>query len=155
MFPSSIKLSSYSIVSLCPLFTRKLSVLDPGKGVCADPRGGDATLGAGGPGPQWETMSVSWVWTGEVRRHYEISASKVDDPITASRNDHAQSKCHQASVSNSVNIHHKHCVIHSVIFYPFGHSTLGHSTLNHSTFSHSTFSHSKSGVILRWVRKSI
>ncbi len=26
-------------------------VLDPGKGVCADPRGGDATLGVGGPGP--------------------------------------------------------------------------------------------------------
>ncbi len=26
-------------------------VLDPGKGVCADPRGGGATLGAGGPGP--------------------------------------------------------------------------------------------------------
>ncbi len=26
-------------------------VLDPGKGVCADPRGRDATLGAGGPGP--------------------------------------------------------------------------------------------------------
>ncbi len=25
-------------------------VLDPGKGVCADPRGGDATLGEGGPG---------------------------------------------------------------------------------------------------------
>jgi hypothetical protein len=27
------------------------SVLDPGKGVCADPVGRDATLGAGGPGP--------------------------------------------------------------------------------------------------------
>jgi hypothetical protein len=26
-------------------------VLDPGKGVCADPRGRDATLGEGGPGP--------------------------------------------------------------------------------------------------------
>jgi hypothetical protein len=30
---------------------RKGSVLDPGKGVCADPRGRDATLGEGGPGP--------------------------------------------------------------------------------------------------------
>ncbi len=27
------------------------SVLNPGKGVCADPRGRDATLGAGGLGP--------------------------------------------------------------------------------------------------------
>ncbi len=31
---------------------RKGSVLDPGKGVCADPVGRDATLGVGGPGPQ-------------------------------------------------------------------------------------------------------
>jgi hypothetical protein len=30
---------------------RKGSVLDPGKGVCADPVGRDATLGVGGPGP--------------------------------------------------------------------------------------------------------
>ncbi len=29
----------------------KGSVLDPGKGVCADPRRGDAILGVGGPGP--------------------------------------------------------------------------------------------------------
>jgi hypothetical protein len=42
-----------------PLDLRKGSVLDPGKGVCSDPRGWDATLGARGPGPQWETMSVS------------------------------------------------------------------------------------------------
>ncbi len=34
-----------------PSDPRKGSVLDPGKGVCADPRGGDTTLGAGGPGP--------------------------------------------------------------------------------------------------------
>ncbi len=35
-------------------------VLDPGKGVCADPRGRDATLGAGGgKGPQWGPVSVS------------------------------------------------------------------------------------------------
>ncbi len=27
------------------------TVLDPGKGVCADPVGRDATLGVGGPGP--------------------------------------------------------------------------------------------------------
>ncbi len=30
---------------------RAASVLDPEKGVCADPVGGDATLGVGGPGP--------------------------------------------------------------------------------------------------------
>jgi hypothetical protein len=29
----------------------KLCVLDPERGVCADPVGGDATLGVGGPGP--------------------------------------------------------------------------------------------------------
>ncbi len=28
-----------------------VAVLDPGKGVCADPRRGDAILGVGGPGP--------------------------------------------------------------------------------------------------------
>ncbi len=28
-----------------------ISVLDPGKGVCVDPRGRHATLGEGGPGP--------------------------------------------------------------------------------------------------------
>jgi hypothetical protein len=33
------------------LFFMAFIVLDPGKGVCADPRGGDATLGVGGPGP--------------------------------------------------------------------------------------------------------
>jgi hypothetical protein len=27
-------------------------VVDPGEGVCADPRRGDTTLGVGGPGPQ-------------------------------------------------------------------------------------------------------
>jgi hypothetical protein len=31
-----------------------------------------------------------------------MSENKEDDPITASRNDHAQSKCHCASISNSV-----------------------------------------------------
>jgi hypothetical protein len=31
-----------------------ITVLDPGKGVCVDPRGVDATLGAGGPGPPME-----------------------------------------------------------------------------------------------------
>ncbi len=31
--------------------TCSVSVLDPGKGVCADPVGRDATLGVGGPGP--------------------------------------------------------------------------------------------------------
>jgi hypothetical protein len=29
----------------------KRIVLDPGKGVCTDPRSGDANLGVGGPGP--------------------------------------------------------------------------------------------------------
>ncbi len=28
-----------------------ICVLCPGKGVCADPRSGDATFGVGGPGP--------------------------------------------------------------------------------------------------------
>jgi hypothetical protein len=31
-----------------------------------------------------------------------MSKKKEDDPITASRNDHVQSKCHCASISNSV-----------------------------------------------------
>ncbi len=58
--------------------------------------------GWGAPGPQWETMSISWVWTGEERRRSKMSENKEDDPITASRNDHAQSKCHCALISNSV-----------------------------------------------------
>jgi hypothetical protein len=45
-----------------------------------------------------------------VRRHSKMSESKEDDPITASRDDHAQSKCHRASNSNSVNVHRKHCI---------------------------------------------
>jgi hypothetical protein len=70
---------------------------------------GTPLWGRGGPGPQWETVSVSWLWIGEVRRHNKMSESKEDDPITASRDDYAQSKCHRASISNSVNIHRKHC----------------------------------------------
>jgi hypothetical protein len=31
-----------------------INVLDPEKGVCADPVGGDSTLGVGGPGPPVE-----------------------------------------------------------------------------------------------------
>jgi hypothetical protein len=34
-------------------------VLDPGKGVCADSVGRDATLGVGGPGPPVGAVSVS------------------------------------------------------------------------------------------------
>ncbi len=74
-----------------------------------DPRGGDATLGAGGPGPSMGDSERQLSWTGEVRRHNKMSESKEDDPITASRDDHAQSKCHRASISNSVNVHRKHC----------------------------------------------
>ncbi len=33
------------------IFKKKRPVLDPGKGVCANPRRGDATLGVGGPRP--------------------------------------------------------------------------------------------------------
>ncbi len=36
-----------------------VTVLDPEKGVCADPVGRDATLGVGGPGPQLGSVSVS------------------------------------------------------------------------------------------------
>jgi hypothetical protein len=58
--------------------------------------------GWGAPGPQWGTMSISWVWTGEERRLSEMAENEEDGSTTASRNDHAQSKCHCASVSNSV-----------------------------------------------------
>ncbi len=58
--------------------------------------------GRGALGPQWGTMSVSWVWTGGERRRSKMSENKEDDPITASRNVHAQSKCHCALISNSV-----------------------------------------------------
>jgi hypothetical protein len=37
------------------------TVLDPGKGVCADPVGRDATLGVGDRGPQWGPVRVSRV----------------------------------------------------------------------------------------------
>jgi hypothetical protein len=63
---------------------------------------GTPLWGRGAPGPQWETISVSWVWTGEERRRSKMSKKKEDDPITAPRNDHAQSKCYSASISNSV-----------------------------------------------------
>ncbi len=74
---------------------------DPGKGVCADPVGRDATWGVGGPGPS--------VGAGErqlsLDRGGEKSGSKEDDPITASRNDHAQSKCQRAWPTIDVNTH--------------------------------------------------
>ncbi len=48
-----------------------------------------------------------------VRRHNKMSGSKEDDPITASRDDHAQSKCKRATINNSANIRHSivlHCI---------------------------------------------
>ncbi len=47
------------VLGMNPLDPRKGSVPYPGKGVCADPRSGDATFGVGGTGPQHQTMSVS------------------------------------------------------------------------------------------------
>jgi hypothetical protein len=47
-------------------------------------------------------MSISRDWTGEERRRSEMAENEEDGSTTASRNDHAQSKCHCASVSNSV-----------------------------------------------------
>jgi hypothetical protein len=41
-----------------------------------------------------------------VRRRDEMIGSKEDDPITASRNDHAQSMCQCAWPATSVNTHH-------------------------------------------------
>jgi hypothetical protein len=41
-----------------------------------------------------------------VRRRDEMTGSKEDNPITASRNDHAQSKCQRAWPAKSVNTHH-------------------------------------------------
>ncbi len=77
---------------------------------CARTLGEGTPLWAkGGPGPQWEAMSVSWVWTGKVRRHNKMSGRKEDYPIMTPRDDHAQSKCHRASINNNVNICHKHC----------------------------------------------
>jgi hypothetical protein len=40
-------------------FTQVIDVLDHGKGVCADPRRGDAIFGVGGPGPPKGMMSIS------------------------------------------------------------------------------------------------
>ncbi len=42
-----------------PLDPRKGSVVDPGKGVCADPVNGGAILGKGGTGPQRREQRVS------------------------------------------------------------------------------------------------
>jgi hypothetical protein len=58
--------------------------------------------GWGAPGPQRGMMSISWVRTGEERRHSKMTENKEDGSITASRNDYAQSKCHCASGNNSV-----------------------------------------------------
>jgi hypothetical protein len=70
---------------------------------CAGTLGeGTPFWGWGAPGPQWGTVSVSWVWTGEERRRSEMAENEEDSSTTASRNDHAQSKCHCASVNNSV-----------------------------------------------------
>ncbi len=74
-------------------------VLDPERGVCADPVGRDAIFGVGGPGPP--------VGAGErqlsLDRRGEMFGSKEDDPITTSMNDHAQSKCQRAWPVTSVN----------------------------------------------------
>ncbi len=40
-----------------------------------------------------------------MRRRDKMSGSKGDDPVTASRNDHAQSKCQRAWPATSVNTH--------------------------------------------------
>jgi hypothetical protein len=72
------------------------SVLDPERGVCADPVGRDAILGVGGPGRQLSPDRG-------MRRRDEMFGSKEDDPITASRNDHGQSKCQCAWPATSVN----------------------------------------------------
>jgi hypothetical protein len=66
--------------------------------------------GEGGQGPQWGPVSFSLVRTGEVWRRSKMAGSKEDDPITASSNNHAQSKCQCASFSNSVN------TCHSIVF---------------------------------------
>jgi hypothetical protein len=47
------------IPNVDPLDPRKGSVVDPGKGVCADPVNRDAILGKGGTGPEAGTRSVS------------------------------------------------------------------------------------------------
>jgi hypothetical protein len=51
---SKMDICSYSLIekSHRTMFVPRvhLTVLDPEKGVCADPVGGDATLGVGGPG---------------------------------------------------------------------------------------------------------
>jgi hypothetical protein len=91
------------------------------------PGEGTPLWGQGGRGPQWGPVSVSWVRTGEVRRHNKMSGGKEDDPITASRDHHAQSKCQRASINNSVNIRHKHCAslyycfrkINNLVLVPF------------------------------------
>ncbi len=71
---------------------------------CAQTLGeGTPLWGWGAQGPQWGTMSISWVWTGEERRRSKMSENEEDSSfITASRNDHAQSKSHCASGDNSV-----------------------------------------------------
>jgi hypothetical protein len=69
------------------------TVPDPEKGVCTDPVGRDATLGVGGPGPPVRVSERQLSLDREVRRHDKVGRSKKDDPITASGNDYAQSKC--------------------------------------------------------------
>jgi hypothetical protein len=67
---------------------------------------GTPLWGWGDQDPQWGPVSVSWVRTGEVRRRDEMTGRQEDDPITASRNDHAQSKCQREWPATSVNTHH-------------------------------------------------
>jgi hypothetical protein len=48
-YKNSMNLSDFP--NCCAERKYKINVLDPGKGVCVDPRRGDAILGVGGPGP--------------------------------------------------------------------------------------------------------
>jgi hypothetical protein len=68
-------------------------VTDGREGVCADPGRRDATLGAGGPGPQEEAKSSSWFWTVEEERHSSMTRNKGDGLATTSRGSYAQSEC--------------------------------------------------------------
>jgi hypothetical protein len=50
--------------------------------------------------------------------------SESNDPTMASRDDHAQSKCHRASNNNSVNVHRKHGISLCYCFSKINHLVL-------------------------------
>jgi hypothetical protein len=87
----------------------------PGKGVCADPRSGDATFGVGGHGPPTTDNEHQLSLDRGEEKTYKMSENKEDDPTTASRGDYAQSECHCALYSNSVTYPLRgiasHCII--------------------------------------------